>query len=84
MFTRNELKKERLRLRKEITEQLWQLRQNKKLTIKEVSALSKIPPYFIESLELFGLMSLPIIELQRLANFYDKYVKIRLVNKEDL
>ncbi len=84
MFDKKEFKEERRRLRKNIGEQLWHLRQARKLSIKELSAMSKIPAHFIESLELYGLTHLSIFELQWLASFYGKCVKVELVGKEDL
>lgn len=84
MFTKKEFKEERRRLRADLCGQIFQLRQTKGLTLSDLSILSGIPIHRVEALELFGLMKLHITELQILANCYNKYVKIELVDKEEL
>lgn len=83
MFTKKESREELKRLRKEVSSQLWHLRRDRGLEIKEVAVLSKIPVQIVESLELFGLMNVHINDLQRLAGFYGRYVKVKLLTQEE-
>ena len=66
----------------ELSVQLTKLRQDKNLSIADVSVLSKIPDFWLESLE---SKSFPfnIGYLTQLASFYDKRIKIELVDVED-
>lgn len=66
----------------ELSIQLAKLRQDKNLSIADVSVLSKIPDFWLEALE---TKSFPfnIGYLTQLASFYDKRIKIELVDVDD-
>ena len=66
----------------DLSVQLTRLRQDKNLSIADLSALSKIPDFWLESLE---SKSFPfnIGYLTQLASFYDKRIKIELVDVVD-
>ena len=66
----------------DLSTQLAKLRKDKNLSIADLSALSKIPDFWLESLE---SKSFPfnIGYLTQLASFYDKRIKIELVDVVD-
>ncbi len=66
----------------ELSSQIITLRRNKNLSITDLSALSKIPDFWLEALE---SKSFPfnIGYLTQLASFYDKRIKIELVDVEE-
>lgn len=66
----------------DLSAQLAKLRKDKNLSIADLSALSKIPEFWLESLE---SKSFPfnVGYLTQLASFYDKRIKIELVDVVD-
>ena len=66
----------------ELAAQLWNLRREQQMTIVELSIASKVPVRFLETFEIKGY-PLALGELARLASFYDKRIKIELVDVED-
>ena len=66
----------------ELSSQIITLRRNKNLSIIDLSALSKIPDFWLEASE---SKSFPfnIGYLTQLASFYDKRIKIELVDVEE-
>ena len=61
---------------------LWNLRRERQMTIVELSIDSKVPVRFLETFEIKGY-PLALGELASLASFYDKRIKIELVDVEE-
>ncbi len=63
---------------KEISQQIWDLRYQKKLSLPELAVLSRIPQFWLEAMEC-PFHNINIGYLCQLAAFYDKRIKIELV-----
>ena len=66
----------------ELSEQVWHLRRNKRLSLTELSIQSQIPSHHLEAFENKGY-PFNLGTLAYLASFYDKRIKIELVDVED-
>ena len=66
----------------ELAAQVWNLRRERQMTIVELSIDSKVPVRFLETLEIKGY-PLALGELASLASFYDKRIKVELVDVEE-
>ncbi len=66
----------------DLSEQIWHLRRDKRLSLTELSLQSKIPTHHLEAFENKGY-PFNLGTLAYLASFYDKRLKIELVDIED-
>lgn len=63
----------------DLSEQIWHLRCAKRLSLADLAILTKIPLHQLEALENNGY-PLNVGTLSQLASFYDKRIKIELVD----
>ncbi len=82
MLTKKQHKASFKRTFRELSTQLWNLRRDRKMTIVDLSISSHTPIKYLETLEIKGY-PLALGELARLASFYDKRIKIELVDVDD-
>ena len=82
MLTRKQHRTAFKRTFDELSEQVWHLRRNKRLSLTELSLQSQIPSHHLEAFENKGY-PFNFGTLAYLASFYDKRIKIELVDVDD-
>lgn len=82
MLTNEQKRKNLRRTFKELCRQVWQLRFDNQLSMEDLALQSRIPPQWIDALE-FNRSGLNIGYLSQLAAFYNKRIKIELVDGGD-
>ena len=82
MLTRKQHRTAFKRTFDELSEQVWHLRRNKRLSLTELSLQSQIPSHHLEAFENKGY-PFNLGTLAYLASFYDKRLKIELVDVEE-
>ena len=65
--------------RRETRKLLWELRQSHDMSLEDLSVLSRIPEWHLDYL-ICGKNKIDVDYLVQLAAFYDKRVKIELVD----
>ncbi len=82
MLTKKQHKASFKRTFRELSTQLWNLRRDRKMTIVDLSISSHTPIKYLEAFENKGY-PFNFGTLAYLASFYDKRIKIELVDVDD-